>query len=146
MTSLAFAVRRGKGGKSSSAGSRKEAWRNTNSVQYVSWINEASSKPDIIYDGVGLDTIMAASGGETGTHHEMSHSATYSTPTMQPKTDQYISHLSSSASEAGLCESVLNDAYPGYKNAAVELQQAIVTSEYQHPSKRLAHLMTLDVK
>ena len=34
-------------------------------------------------------------------HHEMSHSATYSTATIQPRTLQYISHRSMSCSEAG---------------------------------------------
>ena len=46
-------------------------------------------------------------------YHDISHSATYSTPTIQPSTDQYINHLSRSSSDAGLCDNVLYDAYPG---------------------------------
>ena len=42
-----------------------------------------------------------------GAYHEIAHSATYSTATMQPKILQYISHLSISSSEAGRCERVL---------------------------------------
>lgn len=58
---------------------------------------------------------------QISTHQETSHSATYSTPTMHPRTDQYISHRSRSASDAGRCESVLYDAYPGYRKATKEL-------------------------
>jgi hypothetical protein len=44
---------------------------------------------------------------ELEAHHETSHSARYSTPTIHPITDQYINHRSSSASEAGRWLSVL---------------------------------------
>lgn len=44
------------------------------------------------------------------THQEISHSATYSMPTITPNTLQYINHRSRSCSEAGRCESVLKDA------------------------------------
>ena len=47
------------------------------------------------------------------TYQETSHSATYSTPTTHPKTDQYMSQRSKSTSEAGRWLNVLYEAYPG---------------------------------
>lgn len=47
---------------------------------------------------------------------------------MHPSTLQYISQRSSSSSDAGRCESVLYEAYPGYKNAAVALVASILFS------------------
>lgn len=60
----------------------------------------------------------------------MVHSAMYSTETMHPTTLQYMSHRSSSGSDAGRFDNVLKLAYAGYAYATVELDDEALLGRF----------------
>ncbi|TFY75629.1 hypothetical protein EWM64_g8384 [Hericium alpestre] len=62
------------------------------------------------FEGAENEKDGCRASSEGNTDQEIIHSATYSTPTIQPRTDQYMSHRSKSSSDAGRCERVLKEA------------------------------------